>query len=240
MDKKRIVITFLCLFFLLFSVIPRVVKAATNEERTSSRKVNGTFVVGVDIPQGEYVISYYGRDDYSKENGVYDSSYVIYKDASSNGYENRLEDGRIYVHEKVLRKGSFLSKKNIFSKNQIREYNADLLNLKDGQMIELKYAQMYPAELRRRPNLKKLVSGTYKVGRDIPAGKYKVKEFDAGSNEPIHSLWVLNNVDPTVDINESSIKMYQDYSEEKYPEIIKLENDQYVYFSDLLLKLDNK
>lgn len=198
------------------------------EKRKLNTKADGEYLVGQDIPEGEYLIIIGDRELTNRKN-IFSGSYDIFSDSNK---AQRIDNSSIYMEKEHLTKDGWLSKAK-FSEDEISEYSSHLVLLKNGQILSLNNTKAYPADQRIQNNSKKLIEGTYKVGRDIPEGTYTVEESKSTSGETLHSLWILNSLDPEVEDN--IIKIYQDYSNETYPDEIILTEGQYVTFSDLII-----
>lgn len=203
----------------------------TKAERDKNTKTDGSYIVGTDILAGEYVVII-GDKDLENREGYFMGSMSVYSDSSETTEVGRVSIG---FDKKALSTDGLFSKAK-FKESELTIFDSKLVELKEGQLVKIDNVKIQPAELREKPNLDKIVEGYYKVGRDIPTGKYKVTEQNQ-ANETLHSIWIYNTVDPSVDVNESTIKIYQDYSDETYPDEIKLEDGTYVYFSDLIFAI---
>ncbi|GCF93338.1 hypothetical protein NRIC_12290 [Enterococcus florum] len=205
------------------------------DPNTDMRKQNtykeGSYLIGQDAPEGEYLIVS-AKNFLESRKDFYFGSYTIYSDANKTA---EIESSNINVPIEDLTKDSLFSKAK-FKKKTVNEFSADLVYLKSGQFIELGNTKMYPSEYREKVNAKKLFEGTYKVGRDIPTGTYKTEAFNPDGGETLHTIRIMNSVDPSLGTS-SWIKFYQDYSDETYPQNITLNEGEYVSFSDLILKL---
>lgn len=201
----------------------------TEVERAENTKGDGSYQVGIDIPAGEYVIVI-GDKDLDGRKGYYMGSLKIYSD---NSESEEIETIVVQLDKKGLSTDGIFSKAK-FKESELSIFNSILVELKDGQFIKVDNVKIHPAELREKPNLDKIVEGYYQVGRDLPVGKYKITEQNQ-ANETLHSVWIYKTVDPTVAVEDSTIKIYQDYSDETYPDEITLEEGTYIYFSDLIL-----
>lgn len=200
------------------------------EEKTYT---NGIFVVGQDIPAGEYIMAI-GNEKATYGTNVYDGSSAVYSDESQT-YNSQLDSHSIYMRKDSLTKDGWFSKAS-FAENDISEYDAKLINLQDRQVVELKNMVMYPSEYRVPANPEKIIEGMYKVGRDIPEGTYNLESYSNGQDETLHTVVILSNVDAGSS-TEAWIKSYQDYSEETYPDELTLKNGEYIRFSDLIMSL---
>lgn len=208
-------------------------KKINNEmkEKRELATVNaGTYIVGQDIQAGEYVVVI-GDKDLEGREGFYTGGFSLYSDTNKT---EEISSGQINQDRKELAEDGIFSKAK-FKKSELTEYSSILIEIKDGQLIELKNTKMYPAELREKQNPNKIVEGYYKVGRDIPEGKYSIENVVLGG-EQLHSIWIYNTVDPSVNTKDATIKIYQDYSDETYPDEIVLDKNTYIYFSDLIFK----
>lgn len=209
-------------------------KDPNNDLRKQNTFSGESCIIGQDVPEGEYLIVSSKKFLESRKD-YYFGSYSIYSDINKTEV---IENSFVNIPIQGLTKDSFLSKAK-FKKKSVNEYSADLVYLKAGQIIDFNNTKMYPAEYREKINNKKLFEGSYKVGRDIPPGTYKVEEYNPGNDETLHSISISNSVDPSLETT-SLIKSYFDYSDETYPEKITLNEGEYVSFSDLILKLEKK
>lgn len=201
--------------------------------REENTYANGTFVVGRDIPAGEYIMAI-GNEKATYGTNVYDGSSAIYSDESQT-YNSQLDSHSIYMRKDSLTKDGWFSKAS-FAETDIAEYDAKLINLQDGQVVKLKNMVMYPSEYRVPTNPDKIIEGMYKVGRDIPEGTYNLESYSNGRDETLHTVVILSNVD-TGSSTGAWIKSYQDYSEETYPNELTLKNGEFIRFSDLIMSL---
>lgn len=208
----------------------------SNKDLRDQRKLgNGTYRVGQDIPEGEYVFAI-GNTSLSNNDQNFSGAVHVYSDETMT-YSSSIDSANIYMRKDALTADGWFSKAE-FTPQEILEYNAALFNLKSGQILSVDNMIFYPADLRIPANPTKVIEGTYLVGRDIPAGSYKTKSYN-NADEELHSIRIMKSVDPGISTSDNWIKSYQDYSDETYPEEITLEDGQYIYFSDLILSLTN-
>lgn len=198
------------------------------KDRQKNTKTEGVYTVGTDMPAGEYVFVI-GEEEISGSKDRYSGAYTItyFKDG-----EKESDGGTFYKEKSYFTDGLFSSAD--FTIEESNEYESDLLELSEGQIVELRNAKMYPAELRELVNESKIIEGMYKVGRDIPEGKYSFKEHNV-SDETLHSVWIMRSIKPGLSPDDNWIASYQDYGENRYPEEIDLKSGTYIYFSDLIL-----
>lgn len=199
------------------------------DKRAKATFKQGTYLVGQDLPPGEYVVVI-GDKELDGRKGYLRGSYRLYSDSNKT---EEVGSGHINQDLKELVEDGVFSKAK-FKKSELAEYSSILIEVKEGQLIELNNVKIYPADLRLKQNPNRIVEGYYKIGRDLPKGKYTIKRDGLGG-EQLHSVRILNTVDPTVPIESSWIKSYQDYSDETYPDEITLQEDTYIYFSDLIM-----
>lgn len=202
------------------------------ELREQQKLGNGTYIVGQDIPEGEYVFAI-GDMPLSNNDQKFSGSAYIYSDETMT-YSGLIDSASIYMRKDTLTTDGWFTKAE-FIPQEIHEYDATLFNLKAGQILRVDNMVFYPADLRIPTNPSKVIEGMYLVGRDIPGGSYKLKDYDNGVDEKLHSIQIIKSVAPGASASDNWIESYQDYSNKTYPEEITLEDGQYIYFSDLIL-----
>jgi len=246
MKKKYILLSLLVIFSIFFvslfsnntihhnrkhQITARIEKNKLLSIRDEQTKKSGSYIVGKDIPEGEYVLVNIDKKNEDKNIG----DYTVFEDSSKKVV---LDCSEITVNTKELLNNKKLLKNN-FTINDTQEYSSNLIELKKNEVIEINNLKLYPAKLRIKPDLSKIVEGTYKVGRDIPEGKYEIKSYNLTSKN-LHTIWIMNNVDPEIDIEESLITKYQDYTKQIYPKEMMLKQGEYITFSDLIFSKQNE
>ena len=239
--KKISVVLFVCstLLFIACSLkSPSMVHAAKMNPNKAIREENTitaeSCIIGQDVPEGEYLVVS-SKNFLESRKDFYFGGFDIYSDSYKT---EKIYDGSVNVPIEGITSDGILSKAK-FKKKKVNEFSAELVYLKSGQMITFNNTKMYPAEFREKINPKKVFEGMYKIGRDIPPGTYKTESYVPGGGEYLHTLVIMNSVDPSLD-SDNWIKSYQDYSDESYPDKITLNEGEYIYFSDLILKLQKK
>lgn len=249
------------LFLLIYSLaqnnkVKNLEKDSNRTTRNENTISENDCLIGRDAPEGEYL---FVNDKNSTEQKPLNffGTYTIYSDQSKSeivldcetnrSLNYRGQDAHINVPISGLTEDRFFYKAK-FKKAEVNEYSGELVYLKKGQMIDFENTKMYLAKYREKANPKKLYEGMYKVGRDIPPGRYKTMPFSPSTmpkNSPNSestppTLIVMTSVDVLSD-NESSTKSYQgnydeDSSYRTFPKSINLNTGEYIYFSFLLLK----